>query len=86
MPITRSTNTTYTLLNATVSDNGTMNTVFNVTVDSITQFTLTLTIPATAVPSILDVSITDGKTIRENLTNSIYNYFVTSGEIVGIIT
>lgn len=86
MPITRSTNTTYTLLNAMVSDDGSLSTTFTVDVDGVTQFTKSLVVPEASVPTILDVTITDGKTIREALTNSICNYFIGTGQIVGTLT
>lgn len=85
MPIIKATNTTYSLLNATVAEDGTLNTTFNVDVDQVTQFTLGLVIPASAVPSILDVTITDNKTIRETLINNICNYFITTGQITGTL-
>ena len=86
MPITRATDAVYTLLNAMVSDDGSLSTTFTVEVDGVTQFTKSLVVPEASVPTILDVTITDGKTIREALTNSICNYFIATGEIVGTLT
>jgi hypothetical protein len=83
MHIIKPTNTIYTLLNATMSEDGTLNATFEVNVDSVTRFTVGLVIPQTEVPSILDVTITDNKTIRETLTESICNYFISSGQIPG---
>lgn len=85
MHITRATNTKYTLLNAMVSDDGSLSTTFTVEVDGVTQFTTSLVVPQSSVPTILDVTITDGKTIREKLTESIYNYFIGTGQIVGTV-
>ena len=85
MHIIKPTNTTYTLLNATMSENGTLNATFDVNVDSVTRFTVGLIIPQSSVSTILDVTITDGKTIREKLTESICNYFIGTGQIVGTL-
>lgn len=86
MPITRATSTTYTLLNATVSEDGSLSTSFTVDVDGVTQFTMSLVVPEASVPTILDVTISDGKTIREKLTESICNYFIGTGQITGTLT
>ena len=83
MHIIKPTNTTYTLLNAAMSEDGTLNATFDVNVDTVTRFTIGLIIPQTEVPSILDVTITDSKTIRETLTEKICSYFISSGQIPG---
>ena len=85
MHISRSTNTIYTLLNATMSENGTLNATFDVNVDSVTRFTLGLVVPQTEVSPILDVTITDNKTIRETVIERICNYFISSGQIPGTL-
>lgn len=86
MPITRATNTTYTLLNAMVSDDGSLSTTFTVNVDGVSEFTISLVVPEASVPTILDVTISDGKTIREKLIENISNYFIGTGQIVGTLT
>lgn len=85
MHITRATNTKYTLLNALISDDGSLSTTFAVEVDGVIQFTTSLVIPQSSVSTILDVTITDGKTIREKLTESICNYFIETGQILGTL-
>lgn len=84
MPITKTTNVIYTLINATVD--GTLNAKFNVNIEGITNFNIDLTIPELEIPAILDVTISDGKTIRETLTERICNYAITSGQITGTLT
>lgn len=86
MPIIRQTNIVYTLLNATVMDTGCLNVSFDVTVEGISNFTTVLTIPQNATTVIMDSTIADGSTIRDTLTAKIYEYFVSTGEIVGDIT
>lgn len=66
-------------------DTGSLNTTFDVTVEGISQFTATLMIPPNSTTAILDNTITDGSTIRDTLTAKIYEYFVSTGEIVGTI-
>ena len=84
MPITKTTNVIYTLINATVD--GSLTAKFNVNIDGITTFNIDLTIPEVEIASILDVTITDGKTIREALTERICNYAISSGQITGTLT
>lgn len=86
MTIVKTSNTTYTLLNATVAEDGSLVTTFTVDVDGVTEFTIPLVIPEASVPSIIDVTITDGKTIREAMTDRICNYFIGTGQIVGTLT
>lgn len=86
MPITRSTDAVYTLLNATVMENGCLNCTFAVVIDSITSFTQTLIVPEVQTAAILDATITDGSSIRTTLTTKICEHFITTGEIVGTIT
>lgn len=86
MTITRSTDTVYTLLNATVMENGCLNCTFMVVVSDITGFTLNLIVPEAATSTILDATITDGSSIRNTLTTKICEYFISTGEIVGTIT
>ena len=85
MPITRATDAVYTLLNATVTEDGRLNCTFTVDIDDITSFTITLLIPETETAAILDSTITDGSSIRTNLTTKICEHFIATGEIVGTI-
>lgn len=85
MHITRETNTRYTLLNAMLSDDGSLSTTFFVEIEGVSQFTKSLVVPQSAVSTILDATITDGKTIREKLTESICNYFIETGQILGTL-
>lgn len=86
MPITRSTNVSYTILNASIMDSGCLNVSVNVTVDSVTSFSTTFIIPQVDTSNILDTTISDGKNIRESLTYRIYDYLVSSGQIAGAIS
>lgn len=86
MPITRSTNAIYTLSNATVMEDGRLNCTFGVVIDDITDFSITLIVPEIETAAILDATITDGKTIRDSMTERIYNHFIATGEIVGTLT
>lgn len=86
MPITRSTDAVYTLLNATVMENGCLNCTFTVVISDITGFTLNLVVPESDTAAILDATITDSSSIRDTLTSKIYAYFIASGEIVGTVT
>ena len=85
MPIARATNAVYTLLNATVLENGQLNCTFGVVIDDITSFSLTLLVPETETAAILDSTISDGSSIRTNLTTKIYEYFISTGQIVGTL-
>ena len=86
MPIIRSTNVSYTILNASIMDSGCLNVSVNVTVDSVTSFSTTFIIPQVDTSNILDTTISDGKNIRESLTYRIYDYLVSSGQIAGAIS
>jgi hypothetical protein len=86
MPITRSTDAVYTLLNATVMEDGRLNCTFGVVIDDITNFSVTLMVPQTETAAILDATITDGSSIRTNLTTKICEHFIATGEIVGTLT
>jgi len=86
MPITKTTNAVYTLLNATVMEDGRLNCTFTVVIDNITNFNITLMVPEVATAAILDATITDGSSMRANLTTKIYEHFIATGEIVGTLT
>lgn len=86
MPITRAIDAVYTLLNATVMENGSLSCTFTVVLADITSFTLNLVVPESDTAAILNATITDNSSIRDTLTSKIYDYFIASGEIVGTVT
>jgi len=86
MAITRSTNAVYELVNAAVMENGSLGCTFKVVVDDITSFDLNLQVPETETAAILNSTITDGSSIRTNLTTKICEHFIATGEIVGTLT
>ena len=86
MSITRSTDAVYTLLNATVMENGCLNCTFMVVIEDISNFTINLLVPEAFTTTILDATITDGTSIRNTLTTKICEYFISTGEIVGTLT
>lgn len=85
MHITKQTSVVYTILNAAIMDSGCLSVSVNVTVETITSFSLGLIIPAADTATILDSTILDGKSIRESMITRIYEYLISSGQITGTI-
>lgn len=84
--ITKTATITITLKSANMQDDGQLSTIFDVYTDDVITNALGLLIPAEAATAIMDATITDGKSIRDAMTERIYSYFLGTGQIIGTLT
>lgn len=84
--ITKTATVSTVLKAANMQEDGQLACIFEVYTDDVVTNALALLVPETATSSIMDSTITDGKSIKAALTERIYNHFVGTGEIVGTLT